>query len=423
MFKRSFLMIASAVLPAVMFAQVAGYRATYFVDGNIEKDQYRSHVSLESLESGSSAVYATNGVHLVLTRVRLNKTSGSISDADRRETGKNSVLLADGGSTVLVEFCEINSHTTQADGVSASGEGTKVTLQEGSVSTSRNGAAAVNATNKSNVIVQKTTVNTYSNQSPAFYTCKDGRMEVTEAKGENVGQAAPSFYVSSGAIKAEKCEMSSAKWTIGSLDEGLLELTGNKLKSGSVCGFLVYGADGKQREWRSTGTLVLNKNEITVTDGPLVFITNAAGTVSLSRNKISCKNDEIISVKADEWGPKNYNQGDATIDLEKQVLNGDIYVDSISSLVLTLKKSAKLNGRITGDATDRRDVKVFMKKGAKWNLKGECYISSISFEQPLEKGLKQLKGKHVIYYDPDVDTELGGKEYKTGGGVLRPMKK
>lgn len=423
MFKRSFFVIVSAALSAVVFAQIPGYRATYFVDGNEEKDQYRSHVSLESLEAGSSAVYATNGVHLVLTRVRLNKTSGSISDADRRETGKNSVLLADGGSTVLVEFCEINSHTTQADGVSASGEGTKVTLQEGSVSTSRNGAAAVNATNKSNVIVQKTTVNTYSNQSPAFYTCRDGRMEVTEAKGENVGQAAPSFYVSSGAIKAEKCEMSSAKWTIGSLDEGLLELTGNKLKSGSVCGFLVYGADGKQREWRSTGTLVLNKNEITVTDGPLVFITNAAGTVSLSRNKISCKNDEIISVKADEWGSKNYNQGDATIDLEKQTLDGDIYVDSISSLVLTLKKSAKLNGRITGDATDRRDVKVFMKKGAKWNLKGECYISSISFEQPLEKGLKQLKGKHVIYYDPDVDTELGGKEYKTGGGVLRPMKR
>jgi hypothetical protein len=64
-----------------------------------------------------------------------------------------------------------------------------------------------------------------------------------------------------------------------------------------------------------------------------------------------------------------------------------------------------------------------LKKGAKWNLKGECYISSISFEQPLEKGLKQLKGKHVLYYDPEVDTELGGKEYKTGGGVLRPMKK
>ncbi len=416
-------MIVAAVLPAVMFAQIPGYRATYFVDGNEEKDQYRSHVSLESLEAGGSAVYATNGVRLVLTRIRLNKTSGSIPDADRRETGKNSVVLADGGSKVTMEFCEVNSHAQSADGVTASGEGTKVTLQEGMVSTSRNGSAALNATNNSKIIVQKTIVNTYSNQSPAFYTCKDGTIEVTEAKGENAGQAAPSFYVSGGTIKAEKCELSSAKWTIGSLDDGLMELNENKLKAGSVCGFLVYGADGKQREKRSAGTLILDKNEITVTEGPLLFVTNAGGTISLSRNKISCKNDEVISVKADEWGSKGSNQGDATIELEKQALNGDIYVDSISSLVLTLKKSAKLNGSITGNASDSRNVKVFIKKGAKWNLKGDCYLSSISFEQPLEKGLKQLKGKHVIYYDPNVDTELGGKEYKTGGGVLRPIKK
>lgn len=423
MLKRSFLMIVSAVLPAVMFAQIPGYRATYLVDGNEEKEQYRSHVSLESLEAGGSAVYATNGVKLVLTRVRINKTSGSIPDADRRETGKNSVILADGGSKVTMEVCEVNSHAQSSDGVTATGEGTKLTLLDGSISTSRVGGAAVNATNKSKIIVQKTNINTYSNQSPAFYASKDGTIEVTEARGTTTGQAASAFYSSGGTIKAENCELSSSKWTIGSLDEGRMELTGNKIKAGSVCGFLIYGADGKQREKRSAGTLVLDKNEITVTEGPLLFITNASGTISLSSNKISCKNDEVISVKADEWGPKGNNQGEATIILEKQTLNGDIYVDGISSLALTLKKSANFNGSITGDATDRRNVKVFINKGAKWNLKGDCYISSISFEQTLEKGLKQLKGKHVIYYDPEVATELGGKEYKTGGGVLRPMKK
>ena len=44
--------------------------------------------------------------------------------------------------------------------------------------------------------------------------------------------------------------------------------------------------------------------------------------------------------------------------------------------------------------------------------------------EPLEKGLKQLKGKHVIYYDASnlINSYLEGKEYKTGGGWLRPMK-
>ena len=44
--------------------------------------------------------------------------------------------------------------------------------------------------------------------------------------------------------------------------------------------------------------------------------------------------------------------------------------------------------------------------------------------QPLEKGLKQLKGKHTIYYDPSdpANAQLEGKEYKTGGGKLCPLK-
>ena len=59
-----------------------------------------------------------------------------------------------------------------------------------------------------------------------------------------------------------------------------------------------------------------------------------------------------------------------------------------------------------------------------WTVKGESYLTSIEFTKSLKKGLKQLKGKHVIYYDPD-DTRnasLGGREYKTGGGKLCPLR-
>ena len=45
-------------------------------------------------------------------------------------------------------------------------------------------------------------------------------------------------------------------------------------------------------------------------------------------------------------------------------------------------------------------------------------------EQPVEKAVKSLKGKHTIYYDPSdpANAPLGGKEYKTGGGRLCPLK-
>ena len=420
MFKRV-LSIAWAVMTVSALFGQASYRATFYVDGAKEKEQNRSHTSLESVEPNASVVYATGGVELYLTHMRLSKTSGSISDANRRETGRNSVILADDGSHVWMDFCDVNSHTQQADGISASGDGTVINIQKGTVNISRPGSAAVNATNKSKINVQELTVNVYSNQSPFFYAGNDGRVEITGATGESSGQASPLFYAAAGTIKAEKCRMHAAKWCVGCIDGGLLELTSNDLKSNSLCGFLVHGAG----DVRSNGKLILNNNTITVSDGPLIFITNAGGEITLSKNKISCKSDEIISVKGDEWGIKNNNQGDAKINLMKQTLNGDVYVDSISTLSLILEKGAKLNGCITGKESPRRDVNVSVKKGSTWSLKGDCYISSITFEQPLEKGLKQIKGKHVIYYDPDnaLCRNLGGKEYKTGGGKLVPIKK
>lgn len=425
MYKRIRTIVFVCLLPIFALGQNKGIQATWYVDGAKEKYENRSHTSLESMEQGSSVVYATNGVDLILTKLRMNKTSGGIVDDDRRETGRNSALLADGGSRVLIESCYVTSHSTQADGITANGKGTIAIIQEGSVNTYRSASTAVGAINGAEVTVQKTEVNTSGNQSPAFFALDSGAVKVTEAFGLNAGQASPSFYVSTGKIDAEKCRMSSAKWTIGSLDDGLMEITGSELKAGGVCGFLVYGAD-RERECRSYGVLNLKKNTITVSEGPLILLTNSNADITLTGNKISCKDDEIISVRRDEWGVKGLNQGDGTVNLEKQTLNGDIFVDSISCLTLCLKKGAKLNGRITGDPTDRRIVKVLMHKGATWTVKGDVYLTAISFEGvSKEKGLKQIKGKHVLYYDPDalINSSLEGKEYKTGGGVLRPMKK
>ncbi|MBO4723751.1 MAG: hypothetical protein J5596_00330 [Bacteroidaceae bacterium] len=423
MYKR-FLLMFWALFPMLAMGQT-NIQASWYVDGSKVKFENRSHTSLESMDQGASVIYATNGVELILTKLRMNKTSGAILDDDRRETGRNSALLADAGSQVLLEFCEVTSHASQANGVTASGKGTKITLQEGVMTTNRAASMAVNSIHGAEVIVKKTEVNTSGNQSAGIFALDSGLVVATEAFGLCGGQASPLFYVVSGKIQADKCRMSSAKWTIGSVDDGLLEVTGSELKAGGICGFLVYGAD-RDRKCRSYGVLNLKKNTITVSEGPLILLTNSFADITLTGNKISCKSDEIISVRRDEWGVKGLNQGDGHLYLEKQTLNGDIFVDSISSLSVFLKKGAKLNGAITGDPTDTREVKVVMHKGSSWTVKGDVYLTAVSFDGvSMEKGLKQIKGKHVIYYDADalINSSLGGKEYKTGGGVLRPMKK
>lgn len=411
------------LLPMFAWGQNRVPRAAWFVDGAKVQSENRSHTSLEAMEPGSSVIYATNGVKLILTQLRMNKTSGSIMDEDRRERGINSVLFADGASIITVENCSISSHTAMADGITSYGEGTLIKMIGGTVVTNWNASVGVNAQHKGEFDLNRIKIKCVDNHSFGIYASDSGLVNITGSEITNGGQAAPSFYASTGIIKGSLTKAYSAKWTVGNVDDGLLELTECELRSGGVSGFMVYGADGKERTQRSTGTLVLNKNDITVDEGPVIFVTNACADITLIDNKISYHGDEIISIKADEWGTKGINQGDATINVEKQTLKGDIYVDSISSLNLTLGKGAKLNGEITGNPVDTRSVKVMVNKGSTWTAKGDVYISSILFEQPLEKGLKQLKGKHVIYYDASnlINSYLEGKEYKTGGGWLRPM--
>ena len=405
---------------AAVFAQKTDYRATYIVDGASIADENRSHISLECLEPDASVVYATNGVKLILTSIRLNKTSGSLDSDTRRETGRNSVLRVDAGSRVTIEKSEINSHTSMADGASAIGEGSVIKVYEGNINVSRSGSAAVNAAKGGKVTLERTMISTYSSQDPALLASVGGEIEATGLSGECSGQASPTFYSHGGTITAQNCKLSSGRWTMGSVDGGKLTLIDNDLQSGGVSGFLLYGSKSRSEN----GELVLTHNKLAVKDGPLFMVTNTSASITVAGNKISNRSNELLRVCSDDWGIKGSNGGDAVLTIDKQSLSGTITVDSISSLVLNLHKGAKLNGSINSTENRCAQVKVVVSAGSSWNSKGDSYITSIVFEQPLAKGLKQLKGKHVIYYDPaNPDNKaLEGKEYKTGGGVLRPLK-
>ncbi|MBO7111882.1 MAG: hypothetical protein J6W18_08035 [Bacteroidaceae bacterium] len=419
MYKRFIIISLLLLVLADAYAQEQ-FTATWYVDGAKEKFENRSHTTLEALEQGSSVIYATNGVDLILTKLRMNKTSGTVVDDDRRSTGRNSVLLADGGSKVLLEICDVTSHTTQADGISSSGEGTRVIVQEGTITINRMGSAAVNAIHGGEVVIQETEVNTAGNQSPAFYTLNGGSVDVTGAFGLTAGQASPLFH-SDGKIVATKCRMNAARWTIGNVEDGQLVMVKNDVKSGGISGFLLYSTKDAAVE----SMLSLADNKISVGEGPVFLVTNNDNAhISVKGNSISSKSDMLMEVRADDWGTKGQNGGHAHLWVDKQSLSGNILVDSISSLEVGLRKGAKLNGQINEKENRCAQVCVHIGTGSSWTSKGESYLTSITFEQPLAKGLKQLKGKHTIYYDPQdpANAPLEGKEHKTGGGVLRPLK-
>ena len=409
------------LLPAFVWGQNRKPMASWYVDGNVVKNENRSHTALEATGQGYSVVYATNGVDLILTNLRMNKTSGGIMDSDRRQTGVNSALLADAASRVRVEYCDVTSHAPQSDGITASGDSTRIIITKGTVTTNRPGSVGISSLHGAEISVTETQMTTYDHQSAAFYALDGGKLDITAAMGKTGGQGSPLFH-SSGVMTATKCRMTSGKWTVGNVEDGSLDLSKNVVSAGGVSGFLLYSTKDDNNVH---SVLNLTQNSISVGEGPLFMVTNNNdANIIVQGNSFKCKSDELIQVKADEWGVKGSNGGHATLIVNKQTLKGDSFVDSISSLNVELNKGARLNCNINKEENRCAKVHVQVNAGGRWTSKGDSYITSITFAQPLEKGLKQLKGKHTIYYDPSdpANAQLEGKEYKTGGGKLCPLK-
>ena len=84
------------------------------------------------------------------------------------------------------------------------------------------------------------------------------------------------------------------------------------------------------------------------------------------------------------WGTAGKNGAQVTFTADAQTLDGDIEVDSISTLDLTLKNSSTFTGTINivdnadgGTAVENNAV-VTIEKGSKWVLTGDCTITSLT---------------------------------------------
>ena len=413
--------VLSVLFAMLWTVSALAQHATYVVDGSQEKEQYRSHTILEAIEAESNVVHALNGVEFYMNGVKMNKTSGGTLDRDRRNTGSNSAFLATSGSQVYMESCNVTSHVVNADGVTALDDGTTVKIVGGTFRTSRNASASVNSSNGASIVIEEADIMTSGGQSPAMFTGNDGVLEIVKSKGGTTDTASP-LFLSHGKITARECRMTTDMWTLGQVDGGELVLEKNELQSRSFCGVMAYGADKS----RSSGVINLSHNEITVTEGPLFYVTNADARIIVSdHNKFSSKEDLVLVAKSDDWGVKGDNGGNAVLVVENQSLNGDIVVDSISSVVLDMQKKSSLTGAINSKANPVATVRVKLSKGAVWKVNKDSYLTSVEFSEPLAKGLKQIKGRHTVYYDPNDPANallMGHKHKISGGGSLCPIK-
>jgi len=128
-----------------------------------------------------------------------------------------------------------------------------------------------------------------------------------------------------------------------------------------------------------TGTFSANNSTITTNQGDTFFVTNTTANISLENNRI-VNNDAssaFLRAQSGKWGTAGANGGIVKLSLTKQVAEGDIVLDSVSSLSLVLSDQSFYMGIING-ANTAQSVDVTLDATSQLILAGDSYINTLT---------------------------------------------
>ena len=355
----------------------AEYSAAHTVTESQEGETYTSTGSSEN-------AVLVDGKDVSLTNVTVNKT-GDSNGEDSDFYGINAAVLANNGANVNVTAATVTTDGTHANGVFSYGSGTSVTISDSDITTTGNNSGGLMTTGGASMTANNVTVNTSGNSSAAIRSDRGGGTVVaTEGSYTSQGVGSPAIY-STADITVENTTLTATN------SEAVVIEGGNSvtIKDSTVSGnsatlngqstlptnVLIYQS--------MSGDAAEGNSSFTMTGGSLesgtetmFHVTNVTTKISLTDVDLSyaSEGENLLVLSADSWGTKGKNGGNATVALSSQTASGDIVVDSVSSLDLTLTDASSYTGAI--NEAQEGQVKVSLSSDSTWTLTGDSYIDS-----------------------------------------------
>lgn len=357
--------------------------------------------SLEDNASVSGETYTSSGddenalradgVTASLDNVTIEKTGGNSSNTEDGDFyGQNAGFLALNGANVTITGATVNTSAINGNGVFSYGEGTTVTISDSTIHTTERNSGGIQTTGGGTTIASNLTVDTEGDSSAAIRSDRGGgTVNVDGGTYTTSGVGSPAVYSTAditvknatltannseglviegkNSIALENCDVTGNMTTSnGGSDEDNLHavMIYQSMSGDAAMGEASFSSDG---------------GSITSLSGDLFYVTNTSCTISLKDTKLVTANDQLLTIAGNNssrgWGTSGSNGGDVVLTASSQEMDGNITVDDISTLDMTLSDGSAFTGSInsTGDAGD---VSVTLDSSSTWTLTGDSYITS-----------------------------------------------
>ena len=343
-----------------------------------------------------------DGATVTLDGITVDKSSGSSSNTEDGDFyGMNAALLATNGAAVTIKNANVTSSAQNGNGVFSYDSGTTVNISDSTITTSADNSGGIQTTGGGTTNASNLTVTTSGNSSAAIRSDRGGgTVNVDGGTYTSNGYNSPAVYstaditVKNAKLTANKSEALVIEGENSiSLEDctvyGNMSDTKGSSSDENVHNVMIYQSMSGDAEV-GTSSFTMTGGFLTSNNGDMFYITNTNCTLSLTNVKLTNKDSDgyLLNVTGNSashgWGSAGSNGAQVTFTANKQTLEGDIRVDSISTLDMTLSGNSTFTGTINvvdnedGGTAVSDNAVITIEKGSTWNLTGNCVISSLT---------------------------------------------
>ncbi len=337
-----------------------------------------------SITGGENALLVSGG-EVTIDAIVATK-SGDEASEESDFYGTNAAILAKNG-TININGGSVTTNGAHANAVFAYTSGT-INIKDTTIKTSGDNSGGIMVTGGGVITATNLTVETSGNSSAAIRSDRGGgAITVSGGYYTTSGQGSPAVY-STANISVSNAELASTA-SEGVVIEGsnsvtlnntTLTDTNNTLNGNSETykNIFIYQSMSGDAEV-GKGALSATDSQITTNQGDTFFVTNTTADIQLSNNRI-INNDAtsaFLRAQAGKWGTAGSNGGHVNLTLKNQVAEGDIVLDSVSSMNLVLNESSFYMGAVNS-SNAAQAVNISIDATSQLILAGDSYVTSLT---------------------------------------------
>lgn len=370
---------------------------TYKSSNEITESTTKDSGEYTSTKSDENALSVSGNINANLSNINVSKTGNSDGGDNTSFYGTNSAVIAKSKATLTLDNITEKTNATGANGVfcyggsattnNSSSDGTTINISNSKITTTKDNSGGIMTTGGGVMNAKNLTIETSGTSSAAIRTDRGGgTVNVEKGTYKTNGQGSPTIYSTADVtVKSASLTATSSEGVViegknkVTLNNVKLTDTNNKLngKSTTYKNIFLYqsmsgdAASGVSEFTSIDSTIITNK-------GDTIYVTNTKSKITLTNNKITNndKTGNFLRVQKDSWGNNGSNGGDVSLVLSNQKINGNIVVDSISTLDMSMSQTSYYEGSINND-NNAKEIKLSLDKSSKIKLTGDSYITSL----------------------------------------------